>query len=360
LPGLALQSAVKSGALILGVALEDGATLQSVTQSGTTTLPDKLPGARLSGERLRGAAFRGFSMRDSAIRDKAILNGKIMGATIPVAKSEGTAKSAVTVPGATLRGATIQETVTSDTSVPGTMFRSLAKPVETIPADTLRRVTIPGITTPGAGIADTATADAAIAGAPISDTAARGFTPALRSRALFKAAANNRLELNETPDVSPGRIPKELTLAPPLYSPGIGPLGHGAPVLPTADQGAHPDNNASLPGWARNFLNNSFAHPEAETTIRSGAISRQGPIQPETQNTTGNARRVSRGTGQEGQVIWTAPGYNGTPPKMTLKQAEEKETSPPRFSNAEISRMASKVYDILEDRISREKRRLGL
>jgi hypothetical protein len=77
--------------------------------------------------------------------------------------------------------------------------------------------------------------------------------------------------------------------------------------------------------------------------------------------TGATAGRASRG---EENMVWTAPGYNGnygTPANMTLKR---KETSvnqgQVQLTNAEINRMANKVYEILEDRISREKRRLGL
>ena len=45
---------------------------------------------------------------------------------------------------------------------------------------------------------------------------------------------------------------------------------------------------------------------------------------------------------------------------MTHKKKEEKQEPPPlRFSDAEINRMANKVYGIIQERMRRDQRRLG-
>ena len=46
---------------------------------------------------------------------------------------------------------------------------------------------------------------------------------------------------------------------------------------------------------------------------------------------------------------------------MTHKKKPEPQEMPPlRFSDAEIKRMASQVYTIIQDRLKRDQRRLGL
>ena len=101
----------------------------------------------------------------------------------------------------------------------------------------------------------------------------------------------------------------------------------------------------SLPDWARRFLRNSAAAAQAPAV--PGAPNGLAAI-PELENT----------------VQWTAPNYR--PPETPTSFREKRRTEQPRqsgevrISEAEIQRTADRVYEIIEDRIRRERRRLGL
>lgn len=100
----------------------------------------------------------------------------------------------------------------------------------------------------------------------------------------------------------------------------------------------------SLPGWARDFLRDSFEPTKQKQPAQpmSGSPARQ------------QAQPAS-------QMVWTAPGYTGATARMTHKKKPETQETPPlRFSDAEIKRMASQVYTIIQDRLKRDQRRLGL
>ncbi len=62
------------------------------------------------------------------------------------------------------------------------------------------------------------------------------------------------------------------------------------------------------------------------------------------------------------QTAWTAPGY--TPlAKLAHKNAESDQPKPrhsAHMTDTEVNRLANKVYTVLESRISREMRRMGL
>ena len=66
---------------------------------------------------------------------------------------------------------------------------------------------------------------------------------------------------------------------------------------------------------------------------------------------------------QEETVQWTAPNYR--PPAAPLAYREKKEDGRPKgepephISDAELQRTADRVYRMIEDRIRRERRRLG-
>ena len=65
-----------------------------------------------------------------------------------------------------------------------------------------------------------------------------------------------------------------------------------------------------------------------------------------------------------GMVQWTAPRYHPPETPMAYREKERKEPSwenrPVRISDVEIQRTADRVYRIIEERIRRERRRLGL
>ncbi len=110
----------------------------------------------------------------------------------------------------------------------------------------------------------------------------------------------------------------------------------------------------SLPGWARDFLRDSF-----EPTKQSQpAQPKPGGPAAQGQPSASPARPQSQ---PASQMVWTAPGYTGATARMTHKKKPEPQETPPlRFSDAEIRRMANQVYTIIQDRLKRDQRRLGL
>ena len=101
----------------------------------------------------------------------------------------------------------------------------------------------------------------------------------------------------------------------------------------------------NLPDWARNFLKNSWNESGS-----SGAM--------------GVAREIAVLPQPEEQVQWTAPNYH--PPEASVVYREkEKSVQPPsrrepQISETELQRTADRVYRMIEERIRRERRRLGL
>ena len=101
----------------------------------------------------------------------------------------------------------------------------------------------------------------------------------------------------------------------------------------------------NLPDWARNFLKNSWNESGS-----SGAM--------------GVAREIAVLPQPEEQVQWTAPNYH--PPEAAVVYREkEKSVQPPskrefQISETELQRTADRVYRMIEERIRRERRRLGL
>lgn len=66
----------------------------------------------------------------------------------------------------------------------------------------------------------------------------------------------------------------------------------------------------------------------------------------------------------EDTVQWTAPNYRPPEAPVTLREKSQPNKPSPaqevRITEAEIQRTADRVYQMLEDRIRRERRRLGL
>lgn len=110
----------------------------------------------------------------------------------------------------------------------------------------------------------------------------------------------------------------------------------------------------SLPGWARDFLRDSFE----PTKQKQPAQPMPGGQPAQGQSGASPARQQAQ---PASQMVWTAPGYTGATARMTHKKKPETQETPPlRFSDAEIKRMASQVYTIIQDRLKRDQRRLGL
>ena len=143
----------------------------------------------------------------------------------------------------------------------------------------------------------------------------------------------------------PTAVPEPLELS-------YGPVPAGAaPPDPaqTAGESASPAESAyvkSLPDWARRFLR--------EGAAQSG-------------QSMGTARNIASLPSQaEGDAVqWTAPNYRPPAAPMTYREKpgrEERQAGQqaPRISEAELQRTADRVYRMIEDRIRRERRRLGL
>ena len=143
----------------------------------------------------------------------------------------------------------------------------------------------------------------------------------------------------------PAAVPEPLELA-------YGPVPAGAaPPDPaqTAGESASPAESAyvkSLPDWARRFLR--------EGAAQSG-------------QSMGTARNITSlpSQGEGDAVQWTAPNYRPPAAPMTYREKpgrEERQAGQqaPHISEAELQRTADRVYRMIEDRIRRERRRLGL
>ena len=143
----------------------------------------------------------------------------------------------------------------------------------------------------------------------------------------------------------PAAAPEPLELS-------YGPVPAGAaPPDPaqTAGESASPAESAyvkSLPDWARRFL-------------REGAA--------QSSQSMGTARNIASlpSQGEGDAVQWTAPNYRPPAAPMTYREKpgrEERQAGQqaPRISEAELQRTADRVYRMIEDRIRRERRRLGL
>lgn len=143
----------------------------------------------------------------------------------------------------------------------------------------------------------------------------------------------------------PAAAPEPLELS-------YGPVPAGAaPPDPaqTAGESASPAESAyvkSLPDWARRFL-------------REGAA--------QSNQSMGTARNIASlpSQGEGDAVQWTAPNYRPPAAPMTYREKpgrEERQAGQqaPRISEAELQRTADRVYRMIEDRIRRERRRLGL
>ena len=141
-------------------------------------------------------------------------------------------------------------------------------------------------------------------------------------------------------------VPDPVTLT---YGPAQPASGPSAPPAEGSTQTQIPESDyvRSLPDWARRFLKTGEAN---SPVTRSMGVARDIASLP--QPATGDT------------VEWTAPGYQ--PPQAPIAHRETHREDRPReirevrIPDAEIQRTADRVYRIIEDRIRRERRRLGL
>lgn len=151
------------------------------------------------------------------------------------------------------------------------------------------------------------------------------------------------------------RQPLTYAASRPQAQPAMGPAPKGGEKAAPAQAGySESPYVQSLPGWARDFLRDSFEPTKQKQPAQPmpGSPAAQGqpgasPARPQSQPAS--------------QMVWTAPGYTGATARMTHKKKPEPQETPPlRFSDAEIRRMANQVYTIIQDRLKRDQRRLGL
>ena len=176
--------------------------------------------------------------------------------------------------------------------------------------------------------------------APQTDT---GIPESGREKRLLAALLSQHTGARSA--ARPAAAPEPLELS-------YGPVPAGAaPPDPaqTAGESASPAESAyvkSLPDWARRFLR--------EGAAQSG-------------QSMGTARNIASlpSQGEGDAVQWTAPNYRPPAAPMTYREKpgrEERQAGQqaPRISEAELQRTADRVYRMIEDRIRRERRRLGL
>ena len=118
------------------------------------------------------------------------------------------------------------------------------------------------------------------------------------------------------------------------------------PVRPAPQEPEESEYVRKLPDWARRFLRSSAG--------QGGTVPPAPAKQP-----------APAGAPQGGeQIRWTAPAY-APPEPMELREKahparQETPAAPPQLSQAELERAADQVYRMIEDRIRRERRRMGL
>ena len=138
------------------------------------------------------------------------------------------------------------------------------------------------------------------------------------------------------------RMPAPLTLS---YGP-VQPAASPPPPAPAAGQVQQAEESEyvrSLPDWARRFLRESA--PGTAMGVARDIATLPQPAPEET-------------------IQWTAPNYRPPEAPVTLREPSQPARSGPaqevHITDAEIQRTADRVYQLLEDRIRRERRRLGL
>lgn len=109
-----------------------------------------------------------------------------------------------------------------------------------------------------------------------------------------------------------------------------------------------------LPDWARRFLQEG-----APTSVTEAA--RQMSVSRDMRPAKSIAAPAAFGRGETFE--WTAPDYRAPAPieyRETPRREEQNDVQNLRISDAEIRRTAERVYQMIEDRIRRERRRIGL
>ena len=115
----------------------------------------------------------------------------------------------------------------------------------------------------------------------------------------------------------------------------------------TGEQEQESEYARRLPDWAKQFFKNNTLHTQqADPMSTARRIDSQAPAEPEE------------------TIQWTAPNYQPPGVPMTFRQKREEPAKGGgeeiHISQAELQQTADKVYRMIEDRIRRERHRLGL
>lgn len=104
----------------------------------------------------------------------------------------------------------------------------------------------------------------------------------------------------------------------------------------------------SLPAWAQRFLKSGAAEG-VQGGATAIAAAKDISVLPKPKEETE-------------KIDWTAPARMQRPAEMNLRKKEEQKEhpAPAQLSEAELRRAADRIYRMIEDRIRRERRRLGL
>lgn len=136
-----------------------------------------------------------------------------------------------------------------------------------------------------------------------------------------------------------------------------GPRGQppdGAADRPAARGPMDSDYVRGLPDWARRFLQEGAPQTREEAVRTMGTVRR----------TMGTARAIAAPPLPEGEAVtWTAPDYRAPAAveyREPTRQQEQPQARSVPVSDAELQRTADRVYRIIEERIRRERHRLGL
>ncbi len=197
--------------------------------------------------------------------------------------------------------------------------------------------------------------------------AVTGKTAGLESAALtFASHLHGTSPQDALPFAAmPGSAMQGYGMKPLTYGPAVPQPVQNRPAAQPPEPYRESSYVQSLPGWARDFLKESYA-PAAPVQGQSPASAAAvPPAYPPPKSAAADYppyRAFQSQKGAQPQTSWSAPGYAGPAPKMTHRKKPQKpaETPPARFTDAEIRRMANQVYGLLEERLKRDRRRMGL
>lgn len=144
------------------------------------------------------------------------------------------------------------------------------------------------------------------------------------------------------------------TLSPPepitlTYGPAQRQTEAGSPASAAAEHSKAGESSfvRSLPDWARRFLASGTDSGSATQTM---GVARSITSLPQSE--------------PEESIQWSAPNFRPPEAQIAYRQKGKgetaQETTEVRISDADLQRAADRVYHMIEDRIRRERRRLGL